>query len=74
MKRPNSHCDLVPAYAFWKFLKKVGLTGPLNRPTKPTTLVISGAMIIAEMQHLSNFPQRKNSDATRNGNDASYFH
>ena len=36
--------------------------------------MISGAIIIAEMQHLSDFPQRKNSDATRNGNDVSYFH
>ena len=48
--------------------------GANNRPTRPTTLVISGAIIIAEMQHLSDFPQRKNSDATRNGNDVSYFH
>ena len=48
--------------------------GANNRPTRPTTLVISGAIIIAEMQHLSDSPQRKNSDATRNGNDVSYFH
>ena len=31
-------------------------------------------MIITEMQHLNDSPQRKNSDATKNGNDASYFH
>ena len=36
--------------------------------------MISGAIIIAEMQHLSDLLQRKNNDATRNGNDASYFH
>lgn len=48
--------------------------GANNRPTRPTTLVISGAIIIAEMQHLNDSPQRKNNDATRNGNDASYFH
>lgn len=48
--------------------------GDNNRPTKSTTFAISGAMIITEMQHLSDFSKRKNSDTTRNGNDASYFH
>ena len=48
--------------------------GANNRPTKPTTLVISGAIIIAEIQYLSDFSKRKNSDTTRIRNDASYFH
>ena len=55
MKRPNSHCDLVPAYAFWKFLKKVGLTGPLNRPTRPTTFTISGAILNTAVRHFGDF-------------------
>ena len=37
-------------------------------------LTQKGSIIIAEMQHLSDFSKRKNSDTTRNGNDASYFH
>ena len=48
--------------------------GANNRPTKPTTFAISDAILITEMQHLSDSPKRKNSDATRNRNDASYFH